>query len=89
MTLDDQAIQCLEATSRLLGKPKSEVVRDAIIDFAERADRPSPSEIAENIALLKEYAATHQPDPAAVAAELAEIRESRQIGWIGYEDRTR
>jgi predicted transcriptional regulator len=90
MTLDDATVQLLNRTAKRLGKAKSEVARQAIMEFAAHSDRLSPREIQRRLAILDELAQRAPTRPQQeVDAELADIRESRRAGWRGHEDRNR
>lgn len=57
------------------------------MDYADRGDRMSPEEIANTLRILEEMSPFCRRPAEEVAAELEEIRESRRIGWLGYEER--
>jgi len=80
-TVDDDTVRCIERTALRLGVPKSKVVREAVAEYAARADRLSEAERARIVAALDAYrlSAPHG-DPAAAAREIAEIRRARRTG---------
>ena len=80
-TLDEATAACLGRLAERLRRPKSQVVREAIIDYSERADRLSER---ERLRLLREFddLVGRIPDRplAEVEAELEDLRESRRAG---------
>src|SRR3990172_9353871 len=78
-TLDEDTIARLGAAAERLGKPKSEVVRQAIRDFSERAGR-----LRERRPLLEAFDRLVPAIPARrlrdVERELAELRRARRAG---------
>jgi len=80
-TLDEQTVRSLRGTAERLGKPQSQVVREAVMDYAARADRLSES---ERLGMLNTFdrvvAAIPRRSAALVDRELREIRESRRRG---------
>jgi predicted transcriptional regulator len=80
-SLDEQTAARLRRTSERLRKPKSEVVRDAIRDYSERADRLSD---AERDRLLEAFDRLIPNLPSRpreeVDAELEELRRARRGG---------
>jgi predicted transcriptional regulator len=80
-TLDDATAARLERTAERLKKPKSAVVRDAIQEYSERADRLTEAERTRMLAALDEFAKQPPTRSAAeVDAELEEIRRARRSG---------
>jgi predicted transcriptional regulator len=82
VTLSDDAIEALNRTAKRLGKPKSEVVRMALRDFAEHgADRLTPAEIARRKAILERIRGIFPTRPQSeTEAELRAIRRARRTG---------
>jgi hypothetical protein len=80
-TLDDDTIARLRATAERLALPKSEVVREAIRDFSDRAGRLSERERRR---LLEAFDRLVPRIPARplrdVDKELTELRRSRRAG---------
>ena len=80
-TLDEDTIARLGAAAERLAKPKSEVVRQAIRDFSERAGRLSERERRH---LLEAFDRLVPAIPARplrdVERELAELRRARRAG---------
>lgn len=83
-TIDAKTVARLEETAERLGKPKSQVVREAINDYAARVGRLSES---ERLRMLRTFDSVlpQIPDrPAAeVDAELADVRDARRSGGRG------
>jgi hypothetical protein len=80
-TLDNLAIQRLQDAAERLAVSKSEVVRDAILDFHDRLGQLSDR---ERSAMLRTFDEVIPKIPvrsaAAVDRELAEVREARRSG---------
>ena len=80
-SLDDVTAARLRDAAEALRKPKSEVVRDAILDYAERVGRLSEAERRRLLSTFDERVpAIPRGSAAAVDAELAEIRHARRGG---------
>jgi predicted transcriptional regulator len=78
-TIDQETAAELERTAETLRKPKSEVVRDAIRDYAERAGQLSEAERIRRLRAIEEFAAMPPTrSQADVGRELAEIRWARR-----------
>ena len=83
-TLDERTAARLADTAKRLGRPKSEIVRDAISEYSERADRLSDAERERMLRVVDELAASPPSRSAAeVDAELEEIRRARRAGGRG------
>ena len=80
-TLDDQTVRSLRGTAARLAKPQSQVVREAVMEYAARAGRLSES---ERLRMLKTFdqvvPAIPRRSAAHVDRELGEIRKSRRRG---------
>jgi len=80
-SLDAETAKRLEQTSERLGKPKSQVVRDAIRDYSLRADRLSE---AERLQMLDTFdrvvARIPRKSATQVDRELRRVREARRSG---------
>lgn len=80
-TLDEESAAKLNLTAKRLDRPKSQIVREAIIDYSDRADRLSEHERLRMLRVIDEYMAEPPTRPQAeVDAEIAEIRAARQGG---------
>ncbi len=81
-SLDDATVRRIRRTAERLGKPQSQVVREAVADFAARADRLSE---VEHLRMLKVITRLREAPPTRpreeTNAELREIRASRRFGW--------
>lgn len=78
-TLDEATIERLQQTAERLGKPKSEVVREAIRSYHAQKDRMSEAEREEKVRILRAYAAMPPTGTQAeVDAELAELGAVRR-----------
>jgi hypothetical protein len=80
-TLDDATVQRLRRAAQRLARPQSQVVREAIKDYADRLGRLSEE---ERTRLLKVFdtvvpAIPHRP-AARVDAELRAIQRARRKG---------
>jgi sulfite reductase beta subunit-like hemoprotein len=80
-TLDDQTIARLRQAAARLNRPQSQVVRDAVRDYANRVGRLSERERLQMLAVL-DAIAHRKPARAADAVdrELREIRAARRSG---------
>jgi hypothetical protein len=80
-TLDDQTVRSLRGTAARLAKPQSQIVREAVMEYAARAGRLSES---ERLRMLNTFDHVVPGIPRRSAAlvdrELGEIRESRRRG---------
>jgi hypothetical protein len=78
-TLDEATVDQLRRTAARVGKPQSRVVREAIGEYAARADRLSEAERLRMLAVLDR--AMRRPPTrtaAAVARELRQVRAARR-----------
>ena len=80
-TLDETTIGRLNDTARLLAKPKSEVVREAIRDYHSKSDRLGEDERKRMLRVLdgiiRRPPTRSQRD---VGREIAQIRAARKSG---------
>lgn len=80
-SLDDVTAARLRDAAESLRKPKSEVVREAILDYADRVGRLTEAERLRMLSVFDErVAAIPRASAAAVDAELAEVRRARRGG---------
>jgi len=83
-TLDPQTIARLNETAERLQRSKSEVVREAIRDYSDRAGRLSERERRRMLAAFDELVPQIPERPVSeVDAELAAIRGARRGGGRG------
>jgi predicted DNA-binding protein len=80
-TIDAATVARLEEAAERLGKPKSQVVREAINDYAARIGRLSESERLRLLRTFDDLLDRIPERPASeVDEELAEIRAARRAG---------
>lgn len=80
-SLDEATVAQIRKTASRLGKPQSHVVRDAVADYAARADRLSDRERAHALGVLERLRAAKPTRPAAdVDEELRSLRLARRGG---------
>jgi predicted transcriptional regulator len=80
-TLDDETVQRIRRVAARLGKPQSQVVREAVKDYEAHSDRLSDDERARMLAALDELLPRIPPRKQAdVDAEVAEVRHARRHG---------
>jgi hypothetical protein len=78
-TFDEQTVETLRRAASRLKKPQSAVVREAIHDYALRADRLSEEERNRMLRVVERMLARKPTrDQAAVDDEIAEIRGARR-----------
>ncbi len=83
-SLDEATVERLAITAERLRKPKSEVVREAIAEYHDRAGRLSEAERRRFLAVLDQRLPAIRPRPAKdVAAEIESIRSARRAGGRG------
>jgi hypothetical protein len=83
-TFDEQTVDSLRRVSARLKKSNSLVVREAIQDYASRADRLSDEEQRRLLKTLDQMAARPADRSAnAVDAEIREVRAARKAGGRG------
>jgi len=80
-SLDEATVGRIRQTAARLRKPQSHVVRDAVEEYAARADRLNERERVHALAILERL---HQAKPSrpasAVDRELKAIRDARRSG---------
>jgi metal-responsive CopG/Arc/MetJ family transcriptional regulator len=80
-TLDENTVAKLQDASRRLAKPKSEVVREALVDYHARIGRLSEQERIRAVRLLAEHLARPpERSQAETDRELKELRAARRAG---------
>lgn len=80
-TLDDETAGHLERAAALTRRPKSEVVREAIREFAQRAGMLSETERKDLLQAFDRLIPTLPPRPRAeIDAELGALRDARRTG---------
>jgi predicted DNA-binding protein len=80
-TVDEETVETLRRMSTRLRKPQSAVFREAIKDYAERADKLSHAEQQRLLEVLQRIR-SRKPSrsQAAVDREIADIRTARRKG---------
>ena len=87
-TLDELTLDRLRITSERLQKPKSEIVREAIAEYYERAGRLSDTERRKLLRAFDTLVPAIPGRPAAqVDRELRDIRDARRDGGRGAKRR--
>jgi len=85
-SLDALTAARLNDTAASLHKPKSEIVREAILDYAERAGRLTEAERRRLLGVFDELVPAIPPRPEdEVDEELAELRRARRLGGRGID----
>jgi hypothetical protein len=80
-SLDEATVAQIKTTAARLGRPQSHVVRDAVADYAARADRLSERERLHALGVLDRLRANRPTRPAAsVDQELQSLRLARRAG---------
>jgi hypothetical protein len=80
-SLDEATAERLDKAAAALRKPKSEVVREAILDYAERVDRLTEAERRRLLGVCDDLVRVIPDRPAGdVDRELAELRRARRAG---------
>jgi hypothetical protein len=80
-SLDEPTVEAIRRTAARLRRPQSQVVREAVAEYAARADRLSDRERREALAVLERLRQAEPTRPAgAVDAELKGIRGARRAG---------
>lgn len=80
-SLDEATAKRLRQTAEVLGKPKSEVVRDAILDYSERKGRLTEAERRRLLSAFDQLVPAIPERPAAdVDEEIKSNRRARQQG---------
>jgi hypothetical protein len=85
-SLDELTAARLNDTAASLHKPKSEIVREAILDYAERAGRLTEAERRRLLGVFDELVPAIPPRPEdEVDEELAELQRARRLGGRGLD----
>ena len=81
-TLDEKTVAKLQDASQRLSKSKSEVVREAVVDYHARIGRLSEAERIRAMRVLSEHLARPTDrSQAEVDRELKQLRAARHGGW--------
>ena len=85
-TLDDETVNLIERAAARDRRPRSSVVREAVVRYAAEAERLSSDEVRAQLRILDAIAETPPTRSArAVDAELRALRESRRSSWQDRE----
>ena len=88
-TLDDETIRRLQVVSERLRKPKSEIVREAIGEYHDRAGRMSEAERQRFLSVIRDLVPSIPRRPLReVENEIEEIRNARRSGGRGGSRRS-
>ena len=80
-SLPQETLDALRRTATRLGKPQSQVVREAVAEYARRVDRLSEGERLHLLEVLTTLQATARGRTGrAVDEEIAAVREARRRG---------
>ncbi len=80
-SLDNETVEQLRRTANRLGRAQSQVVREAVADYASRTDRLTERERLRLLGVLDRIqGATPTRSGKSVDTELAAIREARRTG---------
>lgn len=83
-TLDDITIHRLNTASERFKKPKSEIVRDAIANYHDRAGKLSEAERKRMLRVVRELVPTIPKRPLKeVEDEIQAVRTARRAGGRG------
>lgn len=78
-SLDDATVRRIRRAAERLGKPQSQVVREAVAEYDARTDRLSEAERLRMLDVLDRWRKDHKPrSRESIDAELQEIRLSRR-----------
>lgn len=80
-SLDDATVAQIKQTAARLRRPQSQVVREAVADYASRTDRLSEQERQRLMAVLEQLREAAPTRPATeVDLELTSLRAARRAG---------
>ena len=80
-TLDDETVEQIRHAAARQRKPQSQIVREAVAEYAARGDRLSERERLELLGVLDKLASARPTRSVrAVDAELRELRAARRQG---------
>lgn len=80
-SLDEVTVAQIRRTAERLGTPQSQVVREAVAEYAARADRVTERERLRRLEILDRLRRTPAArTAAAVDAELRALRSARRAG---------
>jgi hypothetical protein len=80
-TLDDATVKEIRRTAERLGRPQSQVVREAVAEYAARADQVTERERLHAVTILENLKKTPASrGGSAVDTELRAVRTARRTG---------
>ena len=80
-TLDDATVKEIRRTAERLGRPQSQVVREAVAEYAARADQVTERERLHAVTILENLKKSPSSRVgSAVDAELRPVRTARRTG---------
>jgi predicted transcriptional regulator len=80
-TLDDATVKEIRRTAERLGRPQSQVVREAVAEYAARADQVTERERLHAVTILENLKKTPSSRAgSAVDTELRLVRTARRTG---------
>jgi hypothetical protein len=80
-TLDDATVAEIRRTADRLGRPQSQIVREAVAEYAARADRVTERERLRSVSILMSLKKAPVTRSAKdVDVELAGLRQARRKG---------
>ena len=80
-SLDDDTVAAIRRTAERLGRAQSQVIREAVAEYAARTDRVSERERLRALTILEALRKAPVSRPAAaVDAELRAVRAARRSG---------
>jgi len=80
-TLDDATVKEIRRTAERLGRPQSQVVREAVAEYAARADQVTERERLHAVTILENLKKTPLSRAgSAVDTELRAVRTARRTG---------
>jgi predicted transcriptional regulator len=81
-SLDEEAVRLLRRSAARARKPQSQIVREAIAQYAAREETLSEAERDRLLEVLRTIKARPATRPQSeVGRELQEIRHTRRTGW--------
>jgi metal-responsive CopG/Arc/MetJ family transcriptional regulator len=87
-SLDDATVEQIRQTAARLRRPQSHIVRDAIADYAARADRLSERERTHLMGVLDRLRGAKPTRPTVeVDREIADVRSERRAGGRRHTSR--
>ena len=86
-SLDDATVRTLRQVATFKRKPQSQVVREAIVEYAAREEKLPDEERERRLSILRAVAATPVTRTTThVDLELRHVRRSRAQGWSRPSD---